>query len=72
MVLGVEVPCAAQDIGFCAPLETSPALQAAVASLRAVSPVLKEDHYIAPDIEPAVLIRSGALTTAADRAVLSL
>ena len=66
VILGVEALCAAQGIGFRAPLETSSALQAAVAALRQVSPALKEDRYLAPDIEAAAaLVRTGALTAAA-------
>lgn len=73
VILGVEVLCAAQGIGFRAPLETSPALQAAVAALRAMSPALKEDRYLAPDIEAAAaLVRSGALTAAAGLCEFSL
>lgn len=66
VILGVEALCAAQGIGFRAPLETSPPLQAAVAAIRAVSPALTDDRYLAPDIEAATaLIRNGALVDAA-------
>ena len=66
VILGVEALCAAQGIGFRAPLETSAALQTAVKTLRAVSPALSDDRYLAPDIEAATaLIRNGTLTQAA-------
>lgn len=66
VILGVEALCAAQGIGFRAPLQTSARLQSAVATLRAVSPALIEDRYLAPDIEAATaLIRTGALFSAA-------
>jgi histidine ammonia-lyase len=66
VILGVEALCAAQGVGFRAPLETSPALQAVVAAIRAVSPALQADRYLAPDIDAASsLIRSGTLITAA-------
>lgn len=66
VILGVEALCAAQGVGFRAPLETSAPLQAALRALRAVSPVLAEDRYLAPDIEAATaLIRTNALSAAA-------
>ncbi|QCO57046.1 histidine ammonia-lyase (plasmid) [Pseudorhodobacter turbinis] len=66
VILGVEALCAAQGIGFRAPLVTSGPLQAAVAALREVSPVLAEDRYLAPDIEAAsALVRAGVLANAA-------
>jgi len=73
VILGVEALCAAQGIGFRAPLQTSASLQAAVATLRAVSPALTDDRYLAPDIEAATaLIRTGALTQAAGLTHFSL
>jgi histidine ammonia-lyase len=66
VILGVEALCAGQGIGYRAPLRTSAALQAAIAALRAVSPVLTEDRYLAPDLEAAAaLVREGALARAA-------
>ncbi|SEO16460.1 histidine ammonia-lyase [Pseudorhodobacter antarcticus] len=73
VILGVEALCAAQGIGFRAPLQTSAPLQAAVKTLRAVSPPLTDDRYLAPDIEAAsTLIRSGALVDAAGLTAFSL
>ena len=61
-ILGVELLCAAQGIEFRAPLQTSTALQAAVARLRAEVPRLAEDRYMAPEIETAArLVGAGAL-----------
>jgi len=66
VILGVEALCAAQGIDFRAPLETSPRLQAAMASLRAKAPGLESDRYLAPEIEAAsALIRDGSLLRAA-------
>ena len=73
VILGVEALCAAQGIGFRAPLVTSAPLQAAVACLRNVSPALTDDRYLAPDIEAAsALIRNGALVNAAALPAFSL
>ncbi|MCE8531260.1 histidine ammonia-lyase [Ruegeria pomeroyi] len=64
-ILGVELLCAAQGIEFRAPLQTSTALQAAVARLRAEVPRLEEDRYMAPEIETAArLVGVGALLDA--------
>jgi histidine ammonia-lyase len=66
VILGVEAICAAQGIGFRAPLRTSDRLSAAVAALRAQVPELVEDRYIAPDLAAAAqVIGSGALRRAA-------
>ncbi|WP_111734782.1 histidine ammonia-lyase [Roseovarius amoyensis] len=65
-ILGVEAICAAQGIGFRAPLATSAALQRAVARLREAVPALAEDRYLAPDLAAAAaLVRDGALAGAA-------
>jgi histidine ammonia-lyase len=66
VILGVEALCAAQGIGFRTPMRTSTPLQAAVKTLRAVSPALVEDRYLAPDIVAATaLVTSGALAASA-------
>jgi len=52
-ILGVELLCAAQGIEFRAPLRTSPALAAVLHDLRASIPSLREDRYMAPDLEQA-------------------
>ncbi|MCC5975057.1 MAG: histidine ammonia-lyase [Rubellimicrobium sp.] len=66
IILGVEALCAAQGIGFRVPLRTSDRLQEALAAIRAVSPPLTDDRYLAPDIEAAsALVASGTLAQAA-------
>ena len=66
MILGVEAICAAQGIGFRAPLMTSAPLQGVIARLRQEVPVLEADRYIAPDLEAAAgLIREGDLARVA-------
>jgi histidine ammonia-lyase len=66
VILGVEALCAVQGVGYRAPLRSSPALERAITALRAVSPVLAEDRYLAPDITAAAaLVRQGALAQAA-------
>jgi len=66
VILGVEALCAAQGLGFRAPLQTSAPLQAAIGAIRAVSPALTDDRYLAPDIEAATaLIRGGQMARAA-------
>ncbi len=64
-ILGIEALCAAQGIEFRAPLTTSPALGATIASLRDDIPTLAEDRYLAPDLEAAAaLVRDGVLLAA--------
>jgi histidine ammonia-lyase len=66
-VLGIELLAAAQGCDFHAPLASSPALEQARATLRAIVPRLDNDRYFAPDIAAATeLARSGALTAAFD------
>jgi histidine ammonia-lyase len=61
-ILGVELLCAAQGIGFRAPLKTSLPLQNVLTRLRAEIPALAEDRYLAPELETAAsLIGSGAI-----------
>ncbi len=61
-ILGVELICAAQGIGFRAPLTTSAPLQKVIALLRETIPALAEDRYLAPDLDRAsALIAEGAL-----------
>jgi histidine ammonia-lyase len=69
-ILGVEAICAAQGIDFRAPLNTSEPLQRAMARLREAVPALKEDRYLAPDLNAAAqLIRDGALVSASGLAL---
>jgi histidine ammonia-lyase len=65
-ILGVELLCATQGIGFRAPLQTSLPLRAVVARLRETVPPLGSDRALSADIEHAAeLIESGALVAAA-------
>ncbi len=65
VILGVEALCAAQGIGFRAPLASSPGLEAVVAAIRAQVPVLTDDRYLAPEIDAAAaLVRGDALALA--------
>ena len=61
-ILGIEWLAAAQGIEFLRPLTSSAPLEAAHALLRAHSPAVPCDRYLAPDIERATaLVRDGAL-----------
>ena len=65
-ILGVELLCAAQGVGFRAPLATSDPLARVVARLRDDVPALAEDRYLAPELEVAArLVASGTLQGAA-------
>ena len=60
--LGIELLASAQGIDFLRPLQSSAALEAAHARLRAMCPAMMQDRYLAPDIEAAsALVRSGDL-----------
>ncbi|QJF51647.1 histidine ammonia-lyase [Roseobacter ponti] len=67
VILGVEAICAAQGIGFRAPLRTSQALQAVIDTLRTQVAEVRDDRYLAPDLEAAAaMIAHGTLTGACD------
>ncbi len=66
-ILGVEAICAAQGIGFRAPLTTSAPLQQVIAVLRREIPAITEDRYLAPALEAAsALVARGAFCDAVD------
>ncbi|MBI1386699.1 MAG: histidine ammonia-lyase [Rhizobiales bacterium] len=70
-ILGIEAMCAAQGVEFRAPLETSPALQRALAALRVEVATLGQDRIVSGDIAAAAaLVRSGALELATGSAPL--
>ena len=72
VILGVEAICAAQGIGFRAPLETSAPLRAVIARLREDVPPLEADRYMAPDLAAAArLVADGALLSHAAAAALA-
>lgn len=61
-ILGVEAMCAVQGIEFRAPLQTSPALKSAMATLRKDVPTLTQDRYMATCINAAsALVANGKL-----------
>ncbi len=64
-IIGVEAMVAAQGVGLRGPLATSPALQAAIAAVRARIPALEADRFMGDDMEAAgALVASGALEAA--------
>jgi histidine ammonia-lyase len=72
-ILGVELLCAAQGIEFRAPLRTSPALAGVISRLRQDVAPLRQDRFLAPDMEMAgELVRSGAIVAATGRVMLDI
>jgi histidine ammonia-lyase len=72
-VLAIELLAGAQAVEFLAPLEPGRGVAAARGFIRTLSPRLKEDRSMTPDIERvAAAIRDGALQGAIDAAVGSL
>lgn len=70
-IIGIEALTAVQGIEFRAPLATSPELQKAAAALRAVSPTIEEDRYLADDLQAAgELIAAGTLNAAVSAGIL--
>ena len=64
-IIGVELMCAAQGVEFRAPLQTSPQLVKALSVLRKQVASLKDDRYMAEDIEAASnIVADGELPTA--------
>jgi histidine ammonia-lyase len=67
VILGVEAMCAAQGIEQRAPLTTSAPLLGVIAALRKLIPSLKEDRYLADDIEAsAAMILDDTLASTAE------
>jgi histidine ammonia-lyase len=65
-VVAIEALAAAQGCDFHAPLQSSPALEAVRAAVRAVVPRLDEDRLFHPGLMAAIgLVREGALDRAA-------
>lgn len=70
-ILAIEVMCAAQGVEFRTPLKTSPALLRLLETLRQTMPPLKEDRFLADDIENVYgLVQSGAFLDGIDMPVL--
>ncbi|MDO8883473.1 histidine ammonia-lyase [Pseudotabrizicola sp.] len=64
-IIGVEAMVAAQGVALRGPLTTSPALQSAIAAIRARIPALEADRFMGDDMEAAGdLVASGALEAA--------
>jgi histidine ammonia-lyase len=67
MILGIELACAAQGVGFRAPLKTSPILQDVIDRLRTRVAPLAEDRFMAPDLQQAAaMIVDGSLVQGLD------
>ncbi len=65
-IIGVEFLCAAQGVEFREPLQTSPALQEALDCIRKSVPAIKQDRFLAGDIESmAKMVRAGSISNAA-------
>ncbi|MEP1934373.1 MAG: histidine ammonia-lyase [Roseibium sp.] len=70
-ILGVELLCAAEGVEHRSPLKTSNCLQGVIAKLRDMVKPLKQDRYMAPDLEAAAdLVRSRALVSVISGAAL--
>ncbi|QFI70131.1 histidine ammonia-lyase [Sinorhizobium alkalisoli] len=70
-IIGIEALTAVQGIEFRAPLTTSPELQKAAAAVRAVSPTIAEDRYMADDLRAAgELVATGRLAAAVSDGIL--
>ena len=64
VILAVELMCAAQGIEFRAPLQTSPALQSVMSTLRKAVPAIGQDRFMANDIATAAaMVRSGTFSS---------
>jgi histidine ammonia-lyase len=72
-IIAIEALCAAQGVGFRAPLVTSAPLQAMIARLRRDVPPLGEDRYLAPDLDAVhALVRDGDFIAALGAALPEL
>lgn len=72
-IVGIELLAAAQGIDFQRPMQTSPALEAIHATLRAKVPFYEEDRYLAPDLVAARdLVLSGKFDHAASHLLPSI
>ncbi|BCH58138.1 histidine ammonia-lyase [Agrobacterium vitis] len=70
-IIGIEALTAVQGVEFRAPLTTSPELQKAMDTLRAVVPTLEEDRFMAPDLVAAsALVADGALVGSVSAGIL--
>ncbi len=71
--LAIELLAGAQGVEFHAPLEPGNGVQATRSAVRELSPRLRDDRSLAPDIEEvAIAIRGGSLVAAAEAQVGAL
>ena len=71
--LAIELLAGAQGVEFHAPLEPGTGVQATRSAVRELSPRLRDDRSLAPDIEEvAIAIRGGSLVAAAEAQVGAL
>jgi histidine ammonia-lyase len=71
-VIGIELLAAAQGLAFHAPLATSPALEAALAAIRAEVPFYERDRYMADDLAWArQAVIDGALSRAVEESLFA-
>jgi histidine ammonia-lyase len=71
--LAIELLAGAQAVEFLAPLEPGAGVQATRSAVRELSPRLRDDRSLAPDIEEvAIAIRGGSLVAAAEARVGAL
>jgi histidine ammonia-lyase len=65
--LAIELLAGAQAVEFLAPLEPGPGVQATREAVRELSPRLRDDRSLAPDIEAvATAIRDASIVVAAE------
>ena len=62
VILGIELVCGCQGVGFRAPLKTSPILEDVISRVRLRIKPLAEDRFMAPDLQKAaVMIADGSV-----------
>jgi histidine ammonia-lyase len=67
VILGIELVCGCQGVGFRAPLKTSPILEDVIARVRSRIKPLVEDRFLASDLQKAaVMIADGSLVQGID------
>jgi histidine ammonia-lyase len=71
-VVGIELLAAAQGLDFHSPLQSSPAVEAARATIRTRVPHLESDRYLADALEWAkAAVAEGALSASVERALFA-
>ena len=67
VIVGIELVCGCQGVGFRVPLKTSPILEDVIARVRLRIKPLAEDRFMAPDLQKAaVMIADGSLVQGID------